>query len=91
MSKALTREHLILLQGAEYVRSGIRRILPTLPAQQAQALGHLAAVLTHSLKARGRGASNDLLRPKPNGMKSCTDAVVVAPKKQGTHAHAQAQ
>ncbi len=52
MSKTLVPEHLILMQGAEYVRSGIRRILPKLPPGEQRELGHLATVLTHSLKAR---------------------------------------
>ncbi len=57
MSKTLTREHLVLLEGCEYVRSGIRRILPKLPPKEQRELGHLATVLTHSLKARQRAAT----------------------------------
>ena len=57
MSKTLVPEHLILMQGAEYVRSGIRRILPKLQPKEQRELGHLATVLTHSLKARQRAAT----------------------------------
>ena len=60
MSKTLSHEHLILLQGAEYVRHGLRRILPKLPPKEQRELGHLATVLTYSLKARQRAATPTL-------------------------------
>jgi hypothetical protein len=81
MSKAISREHLILAQGTEYVRAELRRLLPKLPDKEQRVIGHLASVLTHSLKARRAGALNDLSRLTLREVEHCTNAVAADVKK----------